>query len=127
MTQHILISNSSETQGRVLRYMLRAKGFEVTLTQNFWRGLQILEDRQADLIILDKHAPESCPKNMCEKCLHYCPGIPILMSGLDWCPAETSELLHYGVYDVISGPLETESLLAHVNTALIFSRNKKIA
>ena len=73
MTQHIFISNSSTAQGRVLQYMLNSKGYEVTLKYNFGIGfLHFLDEHHTDLVILDKHSPESCPKQMCEQCWQHC-------------------------------------------------------
>lgn len=121
MAQHVIVSNSSETQGKLLREMLLSKCLHVSLCNNFWQALQLLMDQQPDLVILDKHTPEPSPQEMCEKCLQHRPGIPIIMFGHEWCPFEVREYARYGVLDVIGGPLETESLMAHVNAALLFS------
>ena len=52
MSTHVLISNSSETQGKLLKHILQSNGFDVTLKTDFWESLKILEDGKTDLIIL---------------------------------------------------------------------------
>lgn len=125
MNQHVLISNSSQTLGRLLQQMLSSRGYCTHLSKNFWDSLSIMRQARPDLVILDKHAPECSPVDMCAHCTRYCPDIPILMSGLNWGPNEITDLRNHGVQDVIGGPLETESLLAHVGIALMTTKKQK--
>jgi len=105
---------------RLVEFWLDDAGFEVTLASDGAEGLQIVREVRPDLVITDALMPVMTGDQLVEE-LQRDPDlrdIPIIMATAAASPLRVRKMESLGCRAVVAKPLEEESFLAVVRSAL---------
>ena len=120
----ILVIDDSKDTRRLLRLLLEKEGYEVIEAENGEEGLNAVEERKPDLILLDLQMPDMSGITVC-KIIRDTPGndsIYILM--LTASTSKEIEGLDMGADDYVIKPFEKESLMARIRNGLRCSERR---
>jgi type IV pilus assembly protein PilB len=100
----------------IAEMLLSDAGYEVMLAESGKGALRVIAITRPDLLLLDVAMPEMdgyevCAKLQQSKELSY---LPVVLLGSPEAPAERARAIALGAVDVLSKPLDKESLLAKV-------------
>lgn len=98
----------------LLSTLLRAHNFEVLIANSGQEGLQAIEEKAPDLVVLDLMMPDMDGWQVC-KSVRAFSNVPILvLSALD-DPSVVASILDAGADDYLVKPVGSAVLVAHLN------------
>jgi CheY-like chemotaxis protein len=105
---------------RLVSFWLEDAGYEVLLAGDGREGLELIRRERPDLVITDALMPEMTGDELVEVMTTdpELATIPVVMATAAASPWRVRKMLGLGCADVISKPLEEESFLAAVRSAL---------
>jgi CheY-like chemotaxis protein len=117
----VLVVDDDAAVRCVIQFVLRDAGCTVHLAENGREALQVLEDREIDLVLLDENMPEMSGQEICWKMrsrpsLQHLP--VIFLTGKAYELNHESMQAPLGVRAVLSKPFSGKSLAATVTAVL---------
>ncbi|WP_320176209.1 response regulator [Maridesulfovibrio sp.] len=119
-SNHILVVEDSLTQAVKLEYILFEKGFKVSLVSNGENALQLLEDKDVDLVISDVVMPGMDGYELCEKIRkssRYKDVPVILLTSLSE-PGDIIKGLKSGATNFVTKPYDEGFLISRIESVL---------
>ncbi len=117
MTTRILVVDDDPTLRRTLRISLRARDYEVEDVGTGRDALSTVEDRAADLVILDLGLPDLDGTEVLRR-LRRISTVPVIVLSARHGAIDKVEALDEGADDYVTKPFGMEELLARVRAAL---------
>jgi DNA-binding response OmpR family regulator len=117
MKQTTLVIDDDPDTRNILRHSLTSAGFEVFTARNGVEGLQLVEEKAPDLLILDLSLPDIDGTEICRR-VHQDMGIPILMVTGRKSRTDLLNGLDIGADDYICKPFDPKELVARVKAVL---------
>ncbi|WP_421901240.1 response regulator [Maridesulfovibrio sp.] len=119
-SNHILVVEDSLTQAVKLEYILFEKGFKVSLVSNGDNALQLLEEKEVDLVISDVVMPGMDGYELCEKIRmnsRYKDVPVILLTSLSE-PGDIIKGLKSGATNFVTKPYDETFLISRIESVL---------
>ena len=117
MADRILVVDDEESMRDVLKRMLSAKGYEVTLAENGRKALALLEKERFDYLLCDIRMPGMGGLELLrEISSRNLPGTVIMMSAFGTVQTAV-EAMKLGAYDYISKPFMSDEILLTLRKA----------
>jgi len=119
-TNRILVIDDEPSVRSVLDRVLRREGYSVTLAPSAKEGLQSLQERPPDAIILDLNLPDMHGEDVCHQIRQNTATQPIPILILTGCATDNlpAQCLDGGADDYLSKPFDTKELVARVRALL---------
>lgn len=121
----ILLVEDNVNIAKGLVYSLEQKGYNVTHTENVKKTIEILENKQIDLIILDISLPDGNGFSLYEMEIKN-KNIPTIFLTARDEEDDIVKGLELGAEDYITKPFSTKELIARMNKILSREKNQKI-
>ena len=121
---HILVVDDDKNTRRLLRAVLDAESFTVSLAENGEEALEALEREHIDLIVLDIMMPKMDGYEFTRTLREARSDLPILMISAKQLPEDRHQGFLVGTDDYMTKPLDTEELVLRIRALL---RRAKIA
>ncbi|HUG32087.1 MAG TPA: response regulator transcription factor [Acidimicrobiia bacterium] len=115
--QHILIIEDEPGLAESVRYALEAEGFEVTVADNGFAGLDEARRSSPDLVLLDLMLPEMSGLDVCRQ-IRLSSDVPIIMLTAKDSEADKVTGLELGADDYMTKPFSMRELIARVRAHL---------
>lgn len=115
--QHILIIEDEPGLAESVRYALEAEGFEVTVSESGFAGLEAARRDSPDLVLLDLMLPEMSGLDVCRQ-LRLSSDVPIIMLTAKDSEADKVTGLELGADDYMTKPFSMRELIARVRAHL---------
>ena len=115
--QHILIIEDEPGLAESVRYALEAEGFEVTVSESGFAGLEAARRDSPDLVLLDLMLPEMSGLDVCRQ-LRLSSDVPIIMLTAKDSEADKVAGLELGADDYMTKPFSMRELIARVRAHL---------
>ena len=117
MADRILVVDDEESMRDVLRRILSAEGYSVSLAENGKRALAILEKERFDFVLCDIRMPEMGGLELLREIMsRKIPGTAIMMSAFGTVQTAV-EAMKLGAYDYISKPFMSDEILLTLRKA----------
>ena len=113
MTQHILVIDDDPDIVKTLQANLELDGYSVTTAGSGSEGLDALEVRTPDLILLDLNLPDIDGIKVCQNVRRKC-DVPVIMLSARDTVSDKLLGLECGADDYLVKPFSTEELLARL-------------
>lgn len=113
----IIIDDELDTH-TFLNWYLTAEGYKVHSAYNGFEGLKLVDEQEADLIILDVMLPVLGGWEVCERIRNFS-DVPIVM--ISAVASHEQDILHgldIGANDYLTKPLQLDTLRSHIDTLL---------
>jgi two-component system KDP operon response regulator KdpE len=117
MSARILVIDDDEGLLQLLRRQLELNGFQVLIARDGVKGLEILDERQPDLVLLDLMMPRMNGWEVCER-IRETSGIPIIMLTALSSSQDTVRGLELGADGYLVKPVPLPELVARIHAAL---------
>lgn len=117
---HILVVEDEEAIATMVQYNLEKEGFEVSMAHDGEEGLQMVKERQPDLVLLDWMMPNLSGVEVCER-LRATDGtmnIPIIMLTARGEESDRIRGLDTGADDYMVKPFSPKELVARIHAVL---------
>ncbi len=98
----------------LLSMLLRTHGYEVLTANSGEEGIQLLQEKSADVIVLDLMMPGMDGWQVCKQVRTFSNVPIIILSALD-DPAMIASALDAGADDYLVKPISSNILVAHLN------------
>lgn len=121
MAGRILVIEDDEGMVQLLRCQLEEEGFEVLAAHDGVEGVQILQERRPQLVLLDVMLPRMNGWETCRQ-IRECSDVPIMMLTALASDEEKVRGLELGADDYITKPFCRSELIARVHAVLRRSR-----
>lgn len=115
--QHILIIEDEPGLAESVRYALEAEGFEVTISESGFAGLEAARRDAPDLVLLDLMLPEMSGLDVCRQ-IRLSSDVPIIMLTAKDSEADKVTGLELGADDYMTKPFSMRELIARVRAHL---------
>ena len=115
--QHILIIEDEPGLAESVRYALEAEGFEVTVSESGFAGLEAARRDSPDLVLLDLMLPEMSGLDVCRQ-IRLSSDVPIIMLTAKDSEADKVTGLELGADDYMTKPFSMRELIARVRAHL---------
>lgn len=115
---HVVVIEDEPTIAESLRVGLTYEGMRVTVTSEGRRGLQIIEEQGADLVILDLMLPDIDGMVVCRRLRARSSALPIIMLTARGEVQDRVQGLQQGADDYVVKPFSFDELLARVHAVL---------
>ena len=117
MADRILVVDDEESMRDVLRRILSAEGYSVSLAENGKRALASLEKERFDFVLCDIRMPEMGGLELLREIMsRKIPGTAIMMSAFGTVQTAV-EAMKLGAYDYISKPFMSDEILLTLRKA----------
>jgi Response regulators consisting of a CheY-like receiver domain and a winged-helix DNA-binding domain len=113
MNAHILVVEDNPDNSKLVSWILEDEGYEVTCVESGERCLALLDKGSFDLILMDISLPGISGKEVTRR-IRQIPRLqklPILALTAHAIEAEQQSILHSGVDDLLTKPLNDDQLL----------------
>jgi two-component system response regulator ResD len=126
MNERILVIDDSPTLRKLLRFYLKKKGYEVDEAHNGKVGLEEIDKKKFDLIILDMNMPVMDGLEVLKK-LKNKKGfsVPILILSADKEEESKAAGIAFGASYYLTKPFKPEEVIARIEDILREQRKKK--
>jgi DNA-binding response OmpR family regulator len=114
MTIHVLVIDDDKGVTELLDLLLRSHGFEVTPVNRAREGVEIIKEKNPDIVILDLMMPEMDGWEAC-KAIRAFSTIPIIILSALNDPALVARALDLGADDYLTKPSPSNVMIAHIN------------
>lgn len=115
---NILIIDDDKHTRFLLYEVLVMNNFNVYQAKNGLEGLDILESKMIDLVIVDIMMPEMDGYEFTKELRSYNEKLPVLMISAKQLPQDRKKGFMAGIDDYMSKPIDHEELLLHINALL---------
>ena len=116
-TNHILIIEDEPGLAESVRYALEAEGFEVSVSESGFAGLELVRRSSPDLVLLDLMLPEMSGLDVCRQ-IRLSSDVPIIMLTAKDSEADKVTGLELGADDYMTKPFSMRELIARVRAHL---------
>jgi two-component system KDP operon response regulator KdpE len=114
MPTKILVIDDDAAVTDLLSLLLKSQGFDVTATNNSTDGLNLIREKQPDLVVLDLMMPEVDGWEVCKSVRAFSQVPIIILSALN-DPSMIASVLDAGADDYLTKPTPSRVLVAHIN------------
>src|SRR5687768_3073370 len=114
----ILIADDEESIRFLLREVMRREGYDVQITDNGERAVQLVRENNFDLVILDVRMPGMDGIQALKEMRHIRPNLVVLMITAHGTTEVAVEAMREGAYDYFNKPFELEEMRIVVRRAL---------
>jgi len=114
MPTKILVIDDDAAVTDLLSLLLKSQGFDVMATNNSSDGLNLIREKQPDLIVLDLMMPDIDGWEVCKSVRAFSPVPIIVLSALN-DPSMIASVLDAGADDYLTKPTPSRVLVAHIN------------
>lgn len=118
MLMRILVVDDEATIRDSLKDILEGEGFDVELAGDGIQALQILGDREFDLVLSDIKMPRMDGIELLSHCARHYAQMPIIMISAHGNVQTAVEATKLGAFDFITKPLDLDRLLITIRNAL---------
>jgi two-component system, OmpR family, response regulator RegX3 len=115
--QHILIIEDEPGLAESVRYALETEGFEVSVSESGFAGLEAARRDSPDLVLLDLMLPEMSGLDVCRQ-IRLSSDVPIIMLTAKDSEADKVTGLELGADDYMTKPFSMRELIARVRAHL---------
>lgn len=122
MKERILVIEDEPGITLALKDELEFEGFEVEIADNGLAGLEAIQQRRPDLVILDLMLPGKNGFEVCREIRGAGANLPIIMLTARTQPADKVRGLDLGADDYVTKPFQLAELIARVRAVLRRSR-----
>lgn len=120
---NILIIEDDQQIRSFLSYILEKEGYHPEMAATGKEGLQLLKEKEFQLILLDLGLPDLDGMQVIEK-VRAASNLPILVISARDQDHEKADALDLGADDYLTKPFSTTELLARIRTALRHAQNE---
>ncbi len=121
---HILVTDDDKNTRRLLKAVLEAGGYTVSLAENGEAALEIMDREVIDLVVLDIMMPKIDGYEFTKALRSVNNNLPILMISAKQLPEDKKQGFLAGTDDYMTKPLDEEEMLLRIKALL---RRAKIA
>lgn len=114
----LVVDDARDMRDLIAAYILRPQGYQVFTAENATAGLQLFRNVKPDLIISDVHMPDMLGTDLARIVLQERPDLPVILITAENSEALTRQVLHLGVVDFLTKPIDPDELLEAVRRAL---------
>ncbi len=114
MPTKILVIDDDAAVTDLLSLLLKSQGFDVTATNNSGEGLNLIREKQPDLVVLDLMMPDIDGWEVCKSVRAFSQVPIIILSALN-DPSMIASVLDAGADDYLTKPTPSRVLVAHIN------------
>jgi len=114
MTTHVLLIDDDSAVTELLDLLLRSHGFEVTAVNRAKEGVEIVRQKNPDILILDLMMPEMDGWAAC-RAIRAFSTIPIIILSALNDPSLVARALDQGADDYLTKPTSSSVMIAHIN------------
>lgn len=114
MPTKILVIDDDAAVTDLLSLLLKSQGFDVTATNNSAHGLNLIREKELDLVVLDLMMPEMDGWEVC-KTVRTFSSVPIIILSALNDPSMIASVLDAGADDYLTKPTPSRVLVAHIN------------
>jgi DNA-binding response OmpR family regulator len=114
MSTKILVIDDDAAVTDLLSLLLKSQGFDVTATNNSAEGLNLIREKQPDMVVLDLMMPEMDGWEVCKTVRTFSQVPIIILSALN-DPSMIASVLDAGADDYLTKPTPSRVLVAHIN------------
>lgn len=120
MTKKIAVIEDNKTNIKLIRYQLKAAGFDIKVEETGNAGLKMIKTLKPDMIILDIGLPDIDGFEVCKKLRNDVTtrDYPIIMLTARGGDCDKIEGLSLGADDYITKPYNAEELILRINNLL---------
>lgn len=118
MTTHIVIIEDDKDLAQFLSQVLADHGFESTICHSGVKGLEVIEQREPNMVLLDLKLPDISGEVVCEKVKSLYPHMAVIMITAKDSPQDLARGLSLGADDYIGKPIEVDELIARIKARL---------
>ncbi len=122
MNEKIVVIDDEEKMRRVLQMSLSEQGYEVYLAESGEKGIEILKEKDAALVITDMRMPGINGIKVLEKAKEMDQDIPVILMTAYGTIETAVKAMKQGAYDYILKPFELEEMNVLVEKALKHTR-----
>lgn len=115
---HILVVDDDRNTRRLMRALLEAEHYSVSLAENGAEALKVLDAQHVDLVLLDVMMPEMDGYEFARRLREAENELPILMVSAKQLPADRREGFLAGTDDFMVKPVDEEELLLRIKALL---------
>jgi len=113
----VLVVEDHESFSDALCYMLRKKGFEVTVCPTGSDALEMFDRNGADLVLLDLMLPGTPGTEVCQS-LRERSDVPVIMMSARDTEIDKAVMLQLGADDYVTKPFTWRELAARIQAVL---------
>jgi DNA-binding response OmpR family regulator len=114
MAIHILVIDDDTAVTELLDLLLSSHGFKVTPVNRARQGVEIIREKNPDIVILDLMMPEMDGWEACQAIRAFSTIPIIILSALN-DPALVAKALDLGADDYLTKPTPSNVMIAHIN------------
>lgn len=127
MSDHILIIEDDDKIARIIQLELEYEGYEVTVAHTGREGMNLIETKKIDLVILDVMIPELNGMEVLRRLRQDNNEIIVIMLTARSSVYDKVNGLDLGANDYMTKPFDIEELLARIRTNLRFKPKGALA
>ena len=109
----ILVIDDDAAVTDLLSLLLKSQGFDVAATNNSAEGLNLIREKQPDMVVLDLMMPEMDGWEVCKTVRTFSQVPIIILSALN-DPSMIASVLDAGADDYLTKPTPSRVLVAHI-------------
>lgn len=110
----LLVIDDDAAVTDLLTLLLKSQGFDVMATNNSAEGLNLIREKQPDMVVLDLMMPEMDGWEVCKTVRTFSQVPIIILSALN-DPSMIASVLDAGADDYLTKPTPSRVLVAHIN------------
>ena len=118
MANKALIIDDDVSTLDLMKFNLKAKGFEVTTAERGEQGIKLVEDNDFDIILTDLNLPDFDGIEMVRRCKQYAPDTEIIMITGYSSTEKAIEATKAGAFYFFEKPVEFDELLVLIEKAV---------
>jgi DNA-binding NtrC family response regulator len=118
MAKKALVIDDDVSTLELMKFQLRAEGFEVTTVERGQEGLKFVEEIEFDIILTDLNLPDFDGIEMVRRCKEISPDTEIIMITGFGSTEKTIEATKAGAFHYVEKPVEFEELLLLIGKAI---------
>lgn len=115
---HILVVDDDKSTRLLLRAVLEAENYTVTVARNGAEALEIMDREHVDLVVLDVMMPEMDGYEFTERLRSADDNLPVLMVSARQLPADKRKGFLVGTDDYMTKPIDEEEMLLRIKALL---------
>ena len=115
---HILVVDDDKNTRRLMRAVLEAEGYQVTVSEDGERALEVMDHEHIDLVVLDVMMPNMDGYAFTQALRSAHSDLPILMVSAKQLPADRKKGFLVGIDDYMTKPVDEEEMLLRIKALL---------
>ncbi len=121
----LLVIDDDETIRDVLRSFLESKGFEVTVTDNGQRGLELINEENFDIVLTDLVMPQVSGMDILREISLSKRTVPVIVITAQGAIRTAVEAMKMGAFDYIAKPFVLDELMIIIDRVMGISKLQK--